>query len=309
MSTTTTTKRLNNRPAHSPRQPHITFPGLARVDGSALFAFSPSPPPTSSPNSPSLFSSGPSALASLTGPIEVRLALENPSHATLEVLVRPLSNVPATQAKALAAAVRTVLAPSVLGSMLPRTLVQLVVQILSAGGQGKREGAGAGAGVGEMGVMAAAVNASTLALLNAASVPMRGVVCAVAVGLLHGARGREEDGLVVDPDERDGPLDAEGCFAYMYTRDAGGDVHAKCVWTDWRATGGPGEMYEAGAEVLQRAREAGERGAREVYEAVYASVERMGTKEKVPTVAAVVRKDVEMEEMEEPGEEEEEMEI
>lgn len=167
--------------------------------------------------------------------------------------------------------------------MNPRTLIQIVVQVLSSSGAGARRGSGKGTrGVEtetEMGVMAAAVNASTMALLNAGSVPMRGVVCAVAVGHLLGAEGTE--GLVVvDPDEADGALDAEGCFAYMFTLDAMGQVHAKCVWANWRVIGSAARTGKGGVEVVSRAREVGERGAREVYAAVFESVERM--QERVP---------------------------
>ncbi|KAF8058665.1 hypothetical protein FPV67DRAFT_512728 [Lyophyllum atratum] len=258
-----------NRPPSSPRPIHITFDRLSRVDGSARFSFG---PPTT----------GPTALATLSGPIEVRLASENPTHATLDVLVRPLSNVPATEAKALGAAVRSVLVPSVLLGQMPRTLVQIVAQALVV-----PDASGSAGGMNLNAITAALVNASTLALLNSGCIPMRGVVCAVAVG-----RRRSSGDLVVDPDEGDGALDAEGCFAYMFTRDAGGDVRGKCVWTNWRAVRG---AFDEG--VLGEAREVAGRGAREVYEAVYGGVEGMEKRVAAHApVAAVVRKEVEEEE-------------
>ncbi|KAF5380372.1 hypothetical protein D9615_004508 [Tricholomella constricta] len=240
-------KRPNARPASFPRTPQISYPGLARVDGSARFSFG---------------STGPCALGSVSGPIEVRLAAENASHATLEVLVRPLANIPATEAKALAATVRGVLAPSLVLVNNPRTLVQVVVQVLGSGSGKEEERAG---------VMAAVVNAGTLALLNAGSVPMRGVVCAVAVG-----RRVADAGLVVDPEEGDGALDTEGCFAFMFTRDGAGEMQKKCVWTNWRAVseGKASAGFDEG--VLGAARNMAGHAAREVYEAVYRSVDGIG---------------------------------
>jgi exosome complex component RRP46 len=71
------------------------------------------------------------AIASVSGPIEVRLAAEQASKATFEVIIRPLSNVPGTESKALAATIRSLLTPSLLLPLNPRTLVQLVIQSLS----------------------------------------------------------------------------------------------------------------------------------------------------------------------------------
>ncbi|KAG5641602.1 hypothetical protein DXG03_004666 [Asterophora parasitica] len=242
--------RPNARAASSSRTPEISFPGLARVDGSARFSFGPG---------------GPSALSSISGPIEVRLAAENPSHATLEVLVRPLADVPATEAKALAATVRGVLAPSLVLVNNPRTLVQIVVQVLS-------NGTGSGRNTGKekerAGVTAAIVNAGTLALLNAGSIPMRGVVCAVAVG-----RRAADAGLVVDPEEGDGVLDAEGCFAFLFTRDGAGEVQGKSVWTNWRAVSGGSVAGGFDENVLAAAQEVAKGAAGEIYDAIYQTLD------------------------------------
>ncbi|KAG6873129.1 hypothetical protein C0995_002503 [Termitomyces sp. Mi166 len=252
--------RSYGRQPHELRAIQITFDGLARVDGSARFSFGPI-----------------SALSSVSGPIEVRLASENASQATLEVLVRPLSNVPATEAKALAATVRGLLTPSLILASNPRTLVQIVAQALVSLGSGPGpKSANANA------VTAAVVNASTLALLNAGSIPMRGVTCAVAVG-----RRKDTGALVVDPDEGDGVLDADGCFAFMFTRN-GQDVQARCVWTNWKQSAG-------GESVLSEARELASRAAGNVYDAIHASVEVMG-KAKPGAVFPVHKEDATVEE-------------
>ena len=131
------------------------------------------------------------SLASVSGPIEVRIAHEHPSQATLDVQVRPLPGIPGTDAKALATTLRSIFAPSLFLSHHPRTLVQVVAQALC----GSESGSGTGsAGRGwNASLVASLVNATAAALVNAASVPMRGVVCAVAVGRLRSDLVQEED--------------------------------------------------------------------------------------------------------------------
>lgn len=236
---TTITQRRDGRRNDETREIHISFDGLARVDGSARFSFGPV---------------GPSALSSISGPIEVRLNAENASQATFEVLVRPLSNVPATEAKALAATLRSLLSPSLILSHNPRTLVQLVAQALVPSSSDA--------------LVAALINSSALALLNAGSIPMQGVVCAVAVG-----RRRSDAALIADPDEQyeaAASLDAHGCFAFMFSGERGGV--ARCVWTNWRSA--PGTVLDEKA--VAAARELAARAAGSVYEAVYESVVGMG---------------------------------
>lgn len=71
--------RTDGRTASALRPIEIVLESLDRVDGSASFAFGHT-----------------KALASVSGPIQVRLAAELPSKATFEVLVRPLSGIPGT---------------------------------------------------------------------------------------------------------------------------------------------------------------------------------------------------------------------
>ncbi|KAJ7268057.1 hypothetical protein C8J57DRAFT_1131706 [Mycena rebaudengoi] len=188
--------RRAGRHATETRILNVNLDGLARVDGSARFGFGDT-----------------LALASVSGPIEVRLAAENPSSSTFEVLIRPLSNVPATQSKSLASTVRSALVPSLILSQNPRTLVQLVIQGLSPTPPKFPDG-----------LVSAMINASTLALLSAGSIPMKGVVCAVAVG-------RIKSTLVIDPSD-DEQLDASGCFAFLF---GNGLDDARCVWTNWKS--------------------------------------------------------------------------
>ncbi|KAJ7051760.1 exosome component Rrp46 [Mycena amicta] len=195
--------RRGGRSSTDTRRVSTELGGLARVDGSARFAFGDT-----------------AALASISGPIEVRIAAENPSSATLEVLHRPLSNIPGTQSKSLAASIRSALLPSLILTQNPRTLIQLVLQSLSPVRTGNFPDS----------LVASTINASTLALLNAGSVPMRGVVCAVAVGRTN------TGALLVDPSEdEESSLDASGCFAFAFGRGA---ADTRCVWTNWRIFGG-----------------------------------------------------------------------
>lgn len=178
------------------------------------------------------------ALASLSGPIEVRLALENSSRASFEVMLRPLSNVPGTESKALASIVRNVLTPSLILTVNPRSLVQLVVQSLSPTHGGKFG----------LGMVAAMINAGTLALLNAGSVPMRGVICAVSVGKRSNLPRKESSTQILDPNELESnspTLEGKGCFAFLFASDLSSSSSAsrsgktppnEVVYSSWQST-------------------------------------------------------------------------
>jgi exosome complex component RRP46 len=208
------------------------------------------------------------ALASISGPIEVRLAAEQPSKATFEVNVRPLSSLPGTESKSLAASLRGLLSPSLSLARNPRTLIQLVVQSLTPS---TVDGFSPS-------LVAACINASSLALLNAGSIAMTGVVCAAAVSWHHAA---EEDTLVLVLD----PSEAEscegmgcGCFAFSFTTETSGSSQqlstkpsARLVWTNWHTRGsvlGEGELEHAHA--------LGFAGAEAVWRAIRQSVPQMG---------------------------------
>ncbi|CAE6434394.1 unnamed protein product [Rhizoctonia solani] len=177
------------------RKVEIELGGLARVDGSARFSFGTC-----------------RALASVTGPVEVRQVIELPDRATFEVAVRPVAGVPATPEKALAKHVHDVLRPTLLLTQHPRSLIQLTVLSLSPVSSSPS-------------YAAVHINAATLALLNAASIPMRGVVCAVAVGIA------KTGDAVLDPADN-GECVRAGCFAFFFsgTEAPEGDV----VWADWK---------------------------------------------------------------------------
>jgi exosome complex component RRP46 len=100
------------------------------------------------------------------------------------------------------------------------------------------------------------INASSLALLNAGSIPMRGVVCAIAVG-----KTRHGD-LVADPDERTAiEIVQGGCFAFMVADGAGLESNSTTVWTNWKSQ----ELGTFDENDLISAREVARESIKEVY--------------------------------------------
>lgn len=255
-----TVKRADGRGEGDSRPLNIVYERLGRVDGSARFGFGEM-----------------EALASVSGPIEVRLAAEQPSRATLEVNVRPLSSLPGTESKALAASLRGLLAPSIILSRNPRTLIQLVVQSLTPSPTERFSSS----------LVASCINAASFALLNAGSIPMTGVVCAAAVACLHPTTEETTSALVLDPSESEfHTAAAGGCFAYMFTtetsetEDSPATPGARLVWMNWRANNGVLDEEE-----LMRARALGLTGAETVWRAIKQSVPQMDGLPPLPAAA------------------------
>ncbi|KAH9852389.1 3' exoribonuclease family, domain 1-domain-containing protein [Lenzites betulinus] len=224
----------------------IVYEGLDRVDGSARFSFG--------------FTS---CLSSVSGPIEVRPTLENPSQATLDIQIRPLAAIAGTDSKALSATLKSIFSPALLLSRHPRTLVQIVGQALC--------GTDSGNGLGSAGrgwnasLTASLINATTAAFVNAGSVPMKGVVCAVAIGRLQS----ESEGpiLILDPEETELPrLAGSGCFAFLFSAALSSSAPlspnfppCSLLWTNY-TTAAPFDVAQ-----LSKARELAEEGARQVW--------------------------------------------
>lgn len=201
----------------------------------------------------------------MSGPIEVRLNQENASRATLEVHVRPLAAIPGTEHKALASHISAALQPSLILTQNPRSLVQLIVQDLVPISHFSKRFNGysleqqqlssklAGASFVKERALAAMINASTLAFLKTASVPMRGVVCAVFVARLGGDVELSRSLCVVDPsDEEMTTVEAGGAFAFLFV-----DGTATCVWSNWQ--GRKGFAVEDVLEAKERAMTAAEK--------------------------------------------------
>ncbi|KAI0338073.1 hypothetical protein BDW22DRAFT_1363464 [Trametopsis cervina] len=248
--------RSDGRRSDEMRPIVVAYEKLDRVDGSARFAFGET-----------------ETTASVSGPLEARASLESPSQATLDIHIRPLASVPGTDSRAFATILKTVLAPSLLLSHNPRTLIQLVGQALC--------GSDSGSGTGTVGhgwnisLMASLINASTAAFVNSGSIPMRGVVCAVAIGRLpNGSSGEPGCTLVLDPSEIELPkLEGGGCFAFLFSATTSKSLvqtevpAASLLWRNYSASNGSFDETEfANAQSLAR------HGAEELWHAMKRSL-------------------------------------
>lgn len=207
----------------------ISYDGLAGVDGSARFTFG----------------NVSSALASVSGPVAARPNSEHPARATIEVHVRPLSGTSGTAEKHLSAAFKGIFERACILSQHPRTLIQIVVQALSSSQPPSPSIPGPWCTL-----IAAEINACSLALLNAGSIPMRGVVCAVALGR-HSEGGRVK--FVPNPVE-ERTLDGAGCFAFLFggvgsgpntaSRKTEGSGPSEVVWRSFRGASGASPLVD-----------------------------------------------------------------
>ncbi len=258
--------RADGRGNDDIRSLRISYERLDRVDGSARFGFGTSCFAWASSMSTFSFESTgeTQSLASISGPIEVRFAAEQPSKATVEVNVRPLSSLPGTESKALASSLKGLLSLSIILSRNPRTLIQLVVQSLTPS---PAEGFSPS-------LIAACINASSLALLNAGSIPMSSVVCAVAIARLHSATEEDDaSALVLDPSEVELVETANcGCFAFSFATEISSSQQpaGRMVWANWHAKDG---LFDE--EEFARAQALGLVGAEFVWKAIKLSVPQM----------------------------------
>lgn len=263
--------RVDGRENDDTRPLRVVYERLDRVDGSARFGFGET-----------------QSLASISGPIEVRFVAEQPSKATVEVNVRPLSSLPGTESKALATSLKGLLSPSIILSRNPRTLIQLVVQSLTPS---LADGFSSS-------LIAACINASSLALLNAGSIPMTSVVCAVAIARLRSTTEEDDASvLVLDPSEAELLETAScGCFAFSFAMDISGSQQlqdrpaGRLVWTNWHAKDGLSDEGE-----FARARALGLAGAEIVWKTVKLSVPQMDGSPSLPPpgpLSAEVMEDV-----------------
>ncbi|CDH57247.1 exosome complex component rrp46 [Lichtheimia corymbifera JMRC:FSU:9682] len=118
-----------------------------------------------------------SVMVSVLGPVEVPLRDEKMDEATVEVVVRPSMGVPATKEKLMEQTLRRAIEPVILGGMMPRTLIQIVVQILKDDGS----------------AIAASLNAMSLALVDA-GVPMKFMIASMSCMI-----DRITNEIVMDP--------------------------------------------------------------------------------------------------------------
>ncbi|KIM21530.1 hypothetical protein M408DRAFT_80398 [Serendipita vermifera MAFF 305830] len=190
-----------NRDAKSCRKIMARREKLDRVDSSARFGFGDT-----------------AALASVSGPIEAaRSGVELPEKAALEINLRPLYAVAGVAEKSICSALRASFKSAIVLNAHPRTLIQVVAQSLSPPFS-KYKGTSPGGTVFDTNpsITAALINAGSLALLQAASIPAVGTVVAVAVGV---KRISQKSEFIIDPEDIEvGDLVAGGVFAFLFSR-------------------------------------------------------------------------------------------
>ncbi|WWD08046.1 hypothetical protein V865_006156 [Kwoniella europaea PYCC6329] len=207
-------RRSDGRKPHEIRPMTIEIGELDRADGSGRFGFGST-----------------SALASCSGPLEVRLNKELPTRATLEISHRPLEGVGATPSRALITTLESIYPSALRLSLYPRSLIQIIVQSLSSSSAptsstrrynespeiyidtepetterniwpqpptqsalpvDKKEKSPNTSY--SFSLRAVSINSATLAILDAGSIAMTHLPMAISIALLS-----NNDGLVVDP--------------------------------------------------------------------------------------------------------------
>lgn len=207
----------------------IRYPRLRRADGSGIYS-----------------GKTVKAVASISGPILPPTSVTSQLLA-LSVHIRPLSGIAGTKETVLAATVRTLFERCILREMLPRTVVQMVVQMLSPSGKlwtGEEQ--------------AVMINAAMLALLDAGSIPLRGVICAVndpaleddCYAYLFSSKAAAESDSSSDNERAEGDHDLKIPYCQLiYASSRGETVHtapnsgmeqlARHVWMSiWKAEAG-----------------------------------------------------------------------
>jgi exosome complex component RRP46 len=212
-------------------------------------------------------------VASVSGPIEVRPQSELPSQATFEVVVRPLSGVPGTRAKSAGATLQRILSPSIILTAHPRTLLQLVVQQLKSTSSAASSSSKKTLPSDGLSELAAMINASTLALLDAGSIQMCGVVCAVAVGV------DSSGSILLDPTDSEIPyLGAGGCFAFLVCKTElvpGESISCEPIWAKWQVHS---QASVKSSDMLGRARDTAKRAIPYLWDCMKMSIPNLGTK-------------------------------
>ncbi|KAJ2157555.1 exosome non-catalytic core subunit rrp46 [Coemansia sp. RSA 552] len=172
--------RPDRREASQIRALHCELGLLGRVDGSAEFS-----------------TGATSVVSGVYGPVDVRVYDEKLDRAHIDVRFRPDVGLPTTKDKWVEAAVRSTFEREILAQLHPRTLVQINIQVR----------------LGDGSVDAAAINATTLALVDA-GIPLRAMVAAAACAVLA------DGSIVVDPTQEEAAA-ARSVHTLAFTSQAG----------------------------------------------------------------------------------------
>lgn len=282
-------RRADGRAPREIRHMSIKWEKLSRADGSARFSFGtykhslPIPRGRSSSFFHKHTPTGTtSALVSLAGPTDVPPAREHPSKAYLDVHYRPVSGVPGPSARALAGVVRGCLEGAVEVGRYPRTMVQVVVQGLNHYERERRNAGNEDSDLDEeeneevrrsrvwegeyLAANAACMNAVSCAAVDAGSLALRGVLCAVAVCRTGGGA------LYLDPSTKEwGEADARGWFVFLVTKESEEEEEDSLVcvpvYQSWRCREG-----EEDEEDVEDARDVAEDGAKAVWGTIRGAV-------------------------------------
>lgn len=122
-------------------------------------------------------------ICSVSGPLEVKHKDEIPNSASLELVVRPISGVSTTRETLIEDRIFGAISPCILKKLHPRTLIQIVIQILETGESSYEN----------LKEMSAGINAVSVALVDA-GIPMQGIPVACAIAVVEGS-------IVADPDQ------------------------------------------------------------------------------------------------------------
>jgi exosome complex component RRP46 len=111
-------------------------------------------------------------ICSVSGPMEVKPRGELPVEATLELVVRPVTGLSSTREALLEDRLHGVLSSIILKNLYPRSLIQMVVQILEPG-EGEQN---------NVLELAAGINSAVVALIDAA-IPLHGLIASTAIAI------------------------------------------------------------------------------------------------------------------------------
>ncbi|ODQ64669.1 hypothetical protein NADFUDRAFT_83583 [Nadsonia fulvescens var. elongata DSM 6958] len=146
-----------------------------------------------------------SIICSVSGPMESKRRNELPTLATLELVVRPAISLSSTREALIKDRLYSVLSAVILRQLHPRSLIQIVLQILEPGEDLQFN----------ILELATCINAATLALIDA-GIPLRATVAATAVAITQSGE------YIVDPTREqlnEPETESTHVFAYMIRSD------------------------------------------------------------------------------------------
>ncbi|KAF1815787.1 hypothetical protein P152DRAFT_430077 [Eremomyces bilateralis CBS 781.70] len=130
-------------------------------------------------------SNGYTVLCTVNGPLEAQRRDEQPLEAFIEVHIRPANGVGGPPERSLESTLLSFLHPIILTPALPRSLIQITLQILSVPPTAQTLRTGSAASVARIALLPSLAHAAQLALL-AARIPMRTVACVASLAVVEG---------------------------------------------------------------------------------------------------------------------------